>query len=82
MPHTLKLVLQPTTTCAETLDKEILGVGIAVGHAPGYVLVVAEVENTGDAGDRVTDNLEVGAGQVSLVVYRGRIEAAMRVTGD
>ena len=81
-PLAFELIIQSIAVFAEALDEEILGIGIAVGHAPGHVLVVAEVENAGDAGDRVADDLEVGAGQVGLVVDRGRIEAAVRIAGD
>ena len=63
-------------------DKEILRIGVAIGHAPGDVGIVAEVQDAGHAGYRVADDFEVGAGEVGLIIDGGGVEAAVGVAGD
>ena len=54
-------------------------VGVGVGHAPGDVGVVTEVGETRAAGKRQADCVEVGTGDMVLVVDVGGVEAAVWV---
>ena len=52
-PGALEVVLAPSIRAlAEALQKQILGIGCAIGHAPGDVLVVTEMQYTRHAGNR------------------------------
>ena len=66
----------------EALDEDVLVVRHRVRDAPGHVAVVAEVGETGDAGEREPDGVEVGAGEVVLVVAVRRVEGAVGIAGD
>ena len=75
-------VLQAPILGAKTLDKQILVVRIAVGHAPGNVRRVAKVRRPGHTGHGVATDAERGAGDVDLIVDVWRIEGTMRIPGQ
>ena len=63
----------------EALDEDVLVVRHRVRDAPGHVAVVAEVGEAGDAGKRKPDGVELGAGEMVLVVAVRGVEGAMGV---
>ena len=75
-------VLQPVVRGAESLDEQILVVAKAVRHAPGDVLIVAEVRHAGNAREGITVAAKRRTINVDLVVDVGGVQASMRVAGD
>ena len=53
-----------------------------VGDAPRRAVVVSEVGEAGNAGERQPDDVEIGAGDLILVIDVGGVQPSMRVAGD
>ena len=64
------------------LHVEVLVVGHGVGNAPGHALVVPEVGKARAAREGKTDNVELGAGHVVLVVDVGHVKTPVRIARD
>ena len=80
MPLAAKLVLRALLTISEILDVEVLVIGAGVGDAPRDVLVVAEVRKARTSGKGQADYVEVGTGDMVLIVNVWRIEPPVRVS--
>jgi len=74
-------ILQSPALRAKTLNKQVLIVRIAMGHAPGDVLCVAEVRCPGHTRYRVTTHTERRTGKVDLIVHVRGVEGTMRIPG-
>lgn len=66
----------------QPLPVQVLVVGHGVGDGPGDRARVAEVGDAGDAGDGQADDVELGAGEVDLLVDPWLLDEAVRVAGD
>ncbi len=66
----------------QPLPVQVLVVGHGVGDGPGDRAGVAEVGDAGDAGHGQAHDVELGAGQVNLLVDARVLDPAVRVTGD
>ena len=64
----------------EALHVQVLVVGHGVGDAPCYRRVVPEVGEPGDAGEGEPHHVELGAGDVVLVVDVGGVQRPVRVS--
>ena len=78
-PIVLPGVFQRAVTAAKAFDEEVLVVRVAVCHAPGDVIVVAEVRRARNAGQGVAADAERRTGHVHLIVDVRRIEGAVRI---
>ena len=65
----------------EPLDVHVLVVGHGVSDAPRDAGVVSEVREGRESRERQADRVELGAGDVVLVVDVGRVERPVRVAG-
>ena len=75
-PLALPLVLAGVV---EPLDVEVVVIGLGVGHAPCHAGVVAEMGKAGAAREGEPQGVEVGAGDVVLVVDVGGVERPVGV---
>ena len=66
----------------ERLDVEILVVAVGVRHAPRDALVVPEVRESRHPDERQPDRVELGPGEVALVVHVRDLDEPVRVAGD
>jgi len=78
-PPALELI-QWRVPISKPLYVQVLVVGHSVGDAPGYLLVVPEVRKPRHAGEGQTHHVEVGAGQVVLVINVGCVQGPVGVS--
>ncbi len=64
---------------SQALQVEVLVVRTGVGDAPCHAVVMPEMREARDTGEGKADDVEIGAGDVVLVVDVGGIEGAMGV---
>src|SRR5262249_24294715 len=67
-------ILERAILRAKTLDKQVLIISIAMCHAPGHVLSMAEVRCPGHAGYGVATDAERWARHVELILHVRGIE--------
>ena len=81
LPPLVAVLAERPRTVPEALDVHVLVVGHGVGDAPRDAGVVTEVREAREPGERQAYRVELGAGDVVLVVDVGRVEPPVRVAG-
>ena len=81
LPPLVAVLAERPRAVPEPLDVHVLVVGHGVGDAPRDAGVVPEVREAREPRERQADRVELGAGDVVLVVDVGRVEPPVRVAG-
>ena len=81
-PLILKQVLHAAATGAYLFDENVLCIATAMRHTPCDMAVMGEVHHHRHSRNRVTQHIEIGMRQMSLVIHVGKFQNSVGIAPD